>query len=228
MVTIIVVAAGRGTRFGKDVPKQFCLLEERPVLMHTIESLRRAMPDAEILLVLSADNVDMWRGMCDDAGFESPRIVLGGSTRWESVSHAVNELGHMSDDDIVMVHDGARPFPTVTLIGQLAAAFDDDDVDGAVPVVPVTDSLRRVVDGGPSSVAVDRAELRAVQTPQAFRASKLVQAYRHPYKPTFTDDASVMESAGFTNLVLTNGDPANIKITNPIDFDIAKAIISRK
>ncbi len=93
-------------------------------------------------------------------------------------------------------------------------------------MVQVTDSLRELIDGGPASRPVDRSKLRAVQTPQAFRADLLKQAYGLPYEASFTDDASVMAAAGYDRLVLTPGDPVNIKITHPLDIAIAETILN--
>lgn len=225
MVTIIVVAAGTGNRFGSPVPKQFCQIEGRPVVMRAIDSLRRACPGARMIIALSEAEVERWRYLCNLHNFESPAITIGGATRWESVRNALLSCDY-SSDDIVLVHDGARPFPTVEMIEVLIRALNDNDVQGAVPVVQVTDSLRELVDGGPESRSVDRSRLRAVQTPQAFRASLLKQAYELPYESSFTDDASVMAAAGYDRLVLTPGDPINIKITHPLDIAIAETILN--
>lgn len=226
MVTIIVVAAGSGTRFGSALPKQFCQIEGRPTVMRAIDNLRAACPDARILLVISPDQAERWTYLCNLHHFDSPAIVCGGDTRWQSVKNALAAVSDVADSDIIMVHDGARPFPTAAMLDVLVKAFDDPAVQGAVPVVPVTDSLCRLVDGGPASVAVDRSALRAAQTPQAFRAALLLQAYECPYESSFTDDASVMQAAGFDNVILTPGSPSNIKITHPLDIAIAETILA--
>lgn len=225
MVTVIVVAAGTGSRFGSIVPKQFCQIEGRPVVMRAIDSLRQAIPDARFRLVISPTEAERWRYLCNLHGFDSPEIINGGASRWESVRNALQSLGD-EPGDIIMVHDGARPFPTKAMTDVLSASFSDDNVHGAVPVIPVTDSLRQLIPGGPGSVAVDRTPLRAVQTPQAFRAPLLLQAYSLPFRETFTDDASVMEAAGFRKIMLTPGEPTNIKITNPLDIAIAETLLN--
>lgn len=230
MVTVIVVAAGTGSRFGSAIPKQFCQIDGRPTVMRAIDALRASLPDARMLLVLSEAELDRWQYLCNLHGFDTPEIVVGGATRWESVRNAIRKietsaLGNGAED-IIMVHDGARPLVSDAVVKSLLSAFDDPHVQGAIPAVAVTDSLRRLEDDGCRSVAVDRSRLRAVQTPQAFRADMLVNAYRQPYSSTFTDDASVMEAAGCTSLVLTQGDPCNIKITNPFDIAIAETILA--
>lgn len=222
-ITFITVAAGSGSRFGGPLPKQFCQIEGRPVVMRAIDSLRAALPEADHIIVVSADQTERWNYLCNLHHFDSPRVVTGGATRTESVGNAVVTLSP-GLDDIVMVHDGARPYPPLGMIRALAAAFDDNTIDGALPAVPVTDSIRDV--SGLVSEAVDRSRLRAVQTPQAFRATLLAEAYARAGAGTFTDDASVMEAAGFRNFVLVDGSAVNMKITNPADIAIAEALLA--
>ena len=213
---VVIVAAGSGSRFGGNLPKQFCLLAGRPVLMHTVDRLREALPTAELVLVVSHSMKDYWLQLCADHAFASPRLVMGGATRSDSVRNAVLSLN--GDYDVIMVHDGARPLVPSACVQAVEAAMAD-------PAVPVTDSLRRV-DGNGTSVAVDRAVYRAVQTPQAFRADKMRAAYAS-ISESFSDDASLMESLGHSNFVLTPGAPENIKITNPADLAIAETLLAR-
>jgi 2-C-methyl-D-erythritol 4-phosphate cytidylyltransferase len=215
----IIVAAGSGSRFGSTLPKQFCDLCGRAVLMHTIDAVRRATDNADITLVLSRDMRGLWQEMCEAHGFESPAVVDGGATRWQSVKNALDTLGE-NDAEIVLVHDGARPIVDAAMVQRLVAAASE--TGAAIPVVAVTDSLRRVSADNPSTgEAVDRSLYRAVQTPQAFAKRMLIDAYSQPYETTFTDDASVVERSG--NIVaLVEGTPRNIKITNHGDVEIAK------
>lgn len=222
-ITVIIVAAGSGSRFGGPLPKQFCQIEGRPAVMRAIDNLRRALPDADYVIVLSASQIEHWNYLCNLHDFDSPRVAVGGDSRSQSVRNAMPFVS-AGESDLVLVHDGARPFPSVAMVDELVAAFDDDAVEGALPVVPVTDSIRDV--SGPLSVAVDRSKFRAVQTPQAFRAALLVEAYARGVDGVFTDDASVMEAAGYSNLVLVNGSPTNLKITNPADIAIAEAVLA--
>ena len=212
----IIVAAGSGSRFGARLPKQYCLLGNRPVLMETIDRMRRYGGDgAEIVLVISADMRHLWDDICEQHKFVTPTIVYGGATRWESVRNAIATTAAQSAD-VITVHDGARPIITRQLMDRVMAV----DGDGCIPVVEVTDSLRRILPDGRSEAA-DRSVMRAVQTPQAFRGDMLRHAYTLPYSPAFTDDASVMEAAGHNALRLVDGDPCNIKITRPGDIEIA-------
>lgn len=217
----IVVAAGSGSRFGASLPKQFCLLDGRPVLMHTIENMREALPDSHIILVLNNCFVDYWVELCGEYSFESPMVVTGGETRWLSVRNAIDVIP--ASAEVITVHDGARPIIDRSMVGRLLKALEKDT--GAIPVVAVTDSLRLL--DGDSSVPVDRSLYRAVQTPQAFHADKLKEAYSLPFDPTFTDDASVMAALG-CDVALVEGDTYNIKITHPLDIEIAQLYISQR
>ncbi len=218
-ITIIVVAAGSGSRYGSSLPKQFCLLEGRPVLMHTLDALRSACPEARIIVVLSPSMTAYWRGLCSEYGFASPEICPGGDTRWHSVRNAV---GMCSANGIILVHDGARPLVDGLTVHRVIGCVRA--TGAAIPAVAVTDSLRMY--DGDGSHAVDRSRYCAVQTPQGFDAALLKDAYGRPYSSAFTDDASVVEAAGHT-ISLVDGAPSNIKITNPGDIDIAALLMRR-
>lgn len=215
----IIVAAGSGVRYGADCPKQFCKLNGRPLLMTTVGKMQAA--GGTLILVLNSEWIGPWTDMCAAYGFESPRVVAGGATRWESVRNAIETVP--ADADVITVHDGARPAVDTDTINRVVDAVVDG-ADGAIPVVAVTDSLREILPDGLSR-AVDRSGFRAVQTPQAFRGQALKAAYRLPYRPGFTDDASVMEAAGFTCLKLVDGNPGNIKVTNPGDILRLEAVM---
>lgn len=217
----IIVAAGSGSRFGAALPKQYCLMNGRPVLMYTIENMRVALPDSHIVLVLNKDFVDYWAELCEQYSFESPCVVVGGDSRWQSVKNAIDTIP--GDAEVITVHDGARPIVDRMMVERLIAALDE--APGAIPVVSVTDSLRQLNEQG--SVPVDRALYKAVQTPQAFQAEKLIEAYSLPFTPTFTDDASVMAAMGY-EVALVEGDTYNIKITNPLDIEIAQLYLRQR
>ena len=217
----IIVAAGSGSRFGAALPKQYCLMNGRPVLMHTIENMRRALPQSQIVLVLNRDFIDYWTELCVKYSFISPKVVEGGDTRWQSVKNAIDEIP--ADAQVITVHDGARPIVSPAMVERLISALDD--AVGAIPVVSVTDSLRQIVESG--STPVDRSLYKAVQTPQAFHADKLIEAYSLPFDATFTDDASVLAALGY-DVALVEGDTYNIKITNPLDIEIAQLYLRQR
>lgn len=224
METVIIVAAGTGSRFGGDMPKQFLRLGDRPVLMHTIDAFRVALPECDIVVVLSPAMRGVWDELCKEHNFVSPRITDGGATRWESVKKAVDSLADAQASTTVLIHDGARPLVPAEVIKKTVAYARN--TDGALPVVDVTDSLRRLEPDGVRSEAVDRSEYRSVQTPQTFSLWRLREAYSLPYQSDFTDDASVMAAAGFGNMVMVEGSRENLKITTPLDLKIAELILA--
>lgn len=219
-VHIIIVAAGSGSRFGSPLPKQFCELSGRPVLMHTVDAFRRALPSGKISVVLSNNMLGFWDELCLTHQFTSPAVVCGGATRHASVKNAIASISDWDDADIVLVHDGARPIVQADLINRVISRLTEGDAAGVVPAVAVSDSLRRLTAGG--TQAVPREGFYAVQTPQAFRLGTLRQAYAIPYSSTMTDDASVVEAANLGCIAIAEGSPANIKITHPGDIAIAE------
>lgn len=215
----IVVAAGSGSRFGSDLPKQFCRLGDRPVVMHAIETLR-AHGRGRVVLVISQTMQDTWYTLCAEYNFESPELTYGGATRWQSVRNAVEHFG--STADIITIHDGARPLLSGQLIRRLTDAVQSG-CKAVVPAIPVTDSLRVTSKDG-SNHAIDRSSTVAVQTPQAFDGALLRHAYLQPESASFTDDASVVESIG-GKIDIVDGETSNIKITRPLDIAVAELFI---
>lgn len=218
----IIVAGGRGTRMGMDMPKQFIPVGGVPVLMRTIARFIDYDKDLKIILVLPRDQQDYWRQLCIRHHFDSRSVIAdGGATRFHSV---LGGLGLIPDDaeGVVGIHDGVRPFVTTEVIGRCYEAARS--FGAAVPVTAVTETLRRV--DGNASVTAPRNEYRTVQTPQAFDIQLLKKAYMQPYRETFTDDASVVESIG-RQITLVDGNRENIKITTPFDITIAEALLAR-
>lgn len=222
---IIIVAAGSGTRFGAEIPKQFCLLAGIPVVVHAISRLRNAIPDAKLIIVISKEEKERWDDICKSYEIESPIVTFGGDTRWESVKNGLAAIpADAKPNSIVLIHDGARPLVDTATVKRVCGATIN--TDGAIPAIAVNDSLRKLGNDGVSSEPVDRSDFRAVQTPQGFKLWSLREAYALPYEKNFTDDASVMAAAGFENIFLVQGNHNNIKITNPRDLAIAEAILS--
>ena len=219
----IIVAGGSGTRFGAELPKQFLELGGKPILMRSIEAFANSGNcSVDVIVTLPSDQMDLWQRLCDRYGFDVPhRVVPGGETRWHSVKHALDSMGDVNEVDIIAVHDGVRPMVTADVICRTIAAARRDGA--AIPGVARNDSVRQVV--GEASHALDRSTLRAVQTPQAFDARLLLDAYSLPYQPTFTDDASVVEQLGHP-ITLVEGDPHNLKITRPMDLALAEYLLN--
>ena len=219
----IIVAGGSGSRFGSNTPKQFLPLSGKPVLMHTIDKFA-ALAGVEIIVVLPAAFVGWWHDLCAEYGFATEhRVVVGGANRFDSVKNAIATIP-VQPGDTIAVHDGVRPLASTALI---ASAFARAEEKGsAIPVVAVTDSIRRVLDGNGSSEPLSRESLRAVQTPQVFDAVALRSAYNAEYSPFYTDDASVLEHNGGV-IHMIDGEVTNIKITHPDDLTIAEMLMKR-
>ena len=220
---VIIVAGGSGTRFGAELPKQFLDLGGRPILMRTIEAFGENRDGSfDVIVTLPEGQMDLWRELCEKYGFGlTHRVVPGGETRWHSVKNALDSIGDAADVDVIAVHDGVRPLAFGDLIDRTLQAARKDGA--AIPVVMLNDSVRQV--DGETSHALDRSTLRAVQTPQAFDARLLLEAYRQPFDPTFTDDASVVERMGH-RVTLVDGDPKNLKITRPMDLVLAEYLLN--
>ncbi len=215
---IIIVAGGGGRRMGEGLPKQFRLLGSKPILIHTINRFHEALPEAQLIVVLPAHLIDFWHNL--SARFEVARhkVVTGGEERFHSVKKGLAAVGF--DVEIVGVHDAVRPLASVEMIRSTVA--EADRYGTAIPVITAVDSYR-IVEGERSSI-VDRSKLRIVQTPQVFRRALLDEAYEQPYRPTFTDDGSVVEALGLS-LRLTEGERSNLKITTIEDLIIAESLL---
>lgn len=211
----IIVAAGTGSRYGAELPKQFCQLKGRPLLMTTIDNAITAAPEAEIILVLSSAAKEVWQDLCSRYNYHSPgMIVEGGATRAESVKNALKAC--KPGEGLIAVHDGARPLITIAMVDRLLKSITPE-ITGSIPVIPVTDSLRELTDNEEDSRAVDRSRFRAVQTPQLFRSSQLIDAYNRNFSKVATDDATIVQEAGY-KIALADGDVRNIKVTYPGDL----------
>lgn len=220
-MNIIIVAGGSGVRMGSSVPKQFLPLGTKPILMHTVECFFRFNNQINIILVLPEDQIDYWHDLCAKYNFYLPHtVVVGGSTRYLSVK---NGLTKVDKGGLVGVHDGVRPLVSQDTIRR---CFSEAETYGsAVPVMPSSESVR-ILDADGRSRAVNRAAVRMVQTPQVFRSEVIKKAYLTPYSDMFTDDASVVEAAGF-DVHLTDGNPENIKITTPDDLVYAEMLLCK-
>ena len=220
----IVVAGGSGRRFGG--PKQFLPLAGQPVASWSVRAAR-SVADGVVLVVPAVragdhptdDGVPV-PGSTGEAALGATVVVAGGSTRAESVRAG---LAVVPDDaDVVVVHDAARPLARSELFAAVVAAVRSGDVDGAVPVVPVADTLKRV-DGDRVVATVARDDLVAVQTPQAFAADALRAAHRGGAEAT--DDAGLLEAAGRV-VGTVPGDPRNLKLTRPEDLVLAGTLLA--
>lgn len=207
----IIVASGSGSRMHSAIPKQFLLIDGKPILMHTIQKFFDYCKNMRIIVAISAEYINSWQSLCYEYNFGLPHLVAtGGASRFQSVK---NSLALIDTDGLVAIHDGVRPFVSMQTIDRCfthAAARSC-----AIPTVHVVDSVRQIIEN--NNVAIDRENLRLVQTPQVFDIKKLKAAYEIEYSHEFTDDATVYERAG-NKIHLTEGNIENIKITTPHDL----------
>jgi 2-C-methyl-D-erythritol 4-phosphate cytidylyltransferase len=214
----LIVAGGTGTRMKSQIPKQFLLLNGRPVLMHTLDKFYRYESGIRIILVLPRDEVTTWERLCDIHDFQiKHEIVTGGETRFHSIQ---KNLEGIPEDCLVAVHDGVRPLVSLDTIRRcfITAA----EKGNAVPCVEIPESLRMVDEQG--NRPADRNKYRLIQTPQVFNSRILKESYGQEYHPRFTDDASAVESRGYS-INLVDGNPENLKITLNKDLGIAEFLL---
>jgi len=219
MNSAIIVAAGMGTRFGGDVPKQFVDLAGKPLLAHTLEKFQRCEYVDEIVLVLPADVVSSLTRYLDAGTFTKlTAVVAGGPTRAHSVFNGLAAVD--SRCEIVAIHDAARPFVTERDIGLVLASARKSGA--ACLVRQVHDTIKRI-DGGNIVATLDRSNLRRAQTPQAFEISLLRQAFDSALlDESVTDECSLVERLGI-HISIIEGSSRNIKITTMEDLRLAEA-----
>lgn len=235
-LSAIVVAGGTGSRMGQPLPKQFALLAGEPVLVHTLRVFLYFKPSIQTLvLVMHPDYIAHWRQLAphflNDEEQARIHVVAGGDTRTESVWHGLQLVaqrhspGDKTEQSLVAIQDGVRPLLTSDM---LRLCYETAAKRGSgVAAVPVKSSLRRQTAQG--SEAVDRSLYFAVQTPQTFRLAQVLDAYRQLRQSPepFTDDASLVEAAGFA-VHLCNGSYDNLKLTTPADLELAEQILRRR
>ena len=217
----VIVAGGAGTRMGGNLPKQFMLLKDKPVLYYTLKTFSDAYPDLQIILVLPVDYTDMGQEIID-AYFDKERIRItaGGDTRFQSVK---NGLALIEEESIIFVHDGVRCLLSIDLVHH---CYEMALLTGsAIPAIPCKDSVRLTYENG--SDPVDRSKVVLVQTPQTFHSKILLPAFQIDYKDKFTDEATVVEAFGL-KVTLVEGEETNIKITKPIDLLVAEKILEER
>lgn len=216
MNTAIIVAAGSGTRFGSDIPKQFVEIGGRQLLSRTLEKFEACDDIGEIVLVLSEDQIPNFRSEIS----KLRTVVAGGASRAESVRFGLNAVS--SDTQIVAVHDGARPLVTVEEIAQ--TVMKAVETGAACLVAEVSDTIKHV-EGGEIVRTVDRTKLRRALTPQAFRVDILRRAFdEFGADGSATDECYLVEKLGIP-ISCVEGSSLNIKVTRPEDILLAEALL---
>ena len=216
----IIAAAGNGTRMKSETAKQFILIDETPVLAITLTAFEKASEIDEIIIVTRETDIDAVKNLAEKFNISKlSSVICGGETRQESISNALEAV----KGDIVLIHDGARPFVTQKQINEVAASLYINDA--AALGIPVTDTIKSV-DGDIITGTIDRSTLVSIQTPQGFKTEIIKKA--HSVAKTnglsATDDCALCEHMGIKVKVVT-GSPANIKLTTPDDLMFADGIL---
>lgn len=218
----IIVAGGKGNRMNLAVAKQFLELDGKPILMYTLEAFSQCVLNPEIILVLNIHQHLFWEELCIQHNFKIPhQVIKGGQERFDSVR---NGLKIIKGKAIVAIHDAVRPLITPEIILQSYQMAEEKG--NAITAIQPVDSVR-IKHDGQDSEALNRDELYLIQTPQTFQMEQLKKAYLQPYRNEFTDDASVVERAGFS-INLIPGERSNIKITYPQDLEMASFLLKKK
>lgn len=228
----IVPAAGLGRRFDASRRKTFVVLNEVPLLIHTLRRLHTEEAVTEIIPVLSEQDIESGTGMIRNYQFSKVKSVIkGGQERQDSINNALtflqDERSESLEDSLILIHDGVRPVIPDGTIEALVRSVED--ADGAVPGITPKDTLKKVGNEGVVISTINRNEIRAIQTPQLFPFSVIKKAYELACRDNFyaTDDAALVERIGGTVKVI-EGSPSNIKITTPDDLEMVGYILRNR
>ncbi len=215
----VIVAGGSGQRMGTIIPKQFLLLQGKPLLWYSLQTFLQAFEDLHIILVLPQNNQAEGSELAKElAAVNRISVTIGGATRFHSVQ---NGLALVHSPSVVFVHDGVRCLVTKELLHRCYAQVLEKG--SAIPAVAATDSIR-IIQGETHSVA-DRNQVRIIQTPQTVLSELLLPAFNREYNERFTDEATVVEASG-KKVFLIEGEYTNIKITRPADLLLAESILA--
>jgi len=215
----VIVAGGTGQRMGASIPKQFLLLNGKPLLYYTIQRFLETWADLEIILVLPEEHIGTGDEIIADIKATSRvTITAGGDSRFQSVK---NGLALIKEPAVIFVHDGVRCLVSSDLIKRCYQQTLDKG--SAVPAIAATDSIRIVNDN--HHEVIDRNRVRIIQTPQTFLSEILIPAFDKPYEERFTDEATVVEASA-KEVYLIEGEYTNIKITRPADLLIAQQVMA--
>ncbi|HEY5463321.1 MAG TPA: 2-C-methyl-D-erythritol 4-phosphate cytidylyltransferase [Hanamia sp.] len=218
----IIVAGGNGSRMNNNIPKQFLLLKNKPVLYYSIKTFFDSFDDIEIILVLPAEHIAKGKEIIDGYFDASKfKIISGGRTRFHSVKNGLSMVAN--EEAIIFVHDGVRCLFTKSLVKRCYEFALESGT--AIPAVSCRDSVRMITNNG--NKILDRNKIKLVQTPQTFHSKILLPAYSIDYKEAFTDEATVVEAFGI-KVNLIEGEINNIKITTIPDLIFAEYILNAK
>jgi len=226
MVTVIIPAAGVGARMGKQTPKPYLLVGGKPILAHTLEVFEGIKEIREVVLAVHPKDLDYCQErVISEYGFKKVlRLVPGGKERQDTVYHALKSIQGEDGLEVVLVHDGVRPFITPD---QVRRVIQGARLHGAaILAVPSQDTLKRVDSQGRVIQTLERGDIWQTQTPQAFQAPLLWRAFVEAYSQGVygTDEASLVEALQ-APVVVVPGSPLNLKITTPDDLQLAEALL---
>ena len=209
--SIILMAAGTGERMNSDIPKQFIEINGLPIIIHTYKVFQ-AIKGLKIYIVLPNKGFDKWNKYISEYIDKDTEIIKGGSQRNISVRNGVNAI--ISDEGLVGIHDGVRPFLSIDLISKL---FDEAEKEGnAIPFTNSVNSMRKI--DGKKNFSVDRSQYVQIQTPQVFKTKLIKDSLNNIKEDNYTDEASLIEEIGL-KINLVKGEIENIKITTNSDLN---------
>jgi len=222
-VSAIIVAAGKGTRMGSEMPKQYMTIAGKTILDTTLYKFEKSNEIDEIILVVNKEDLDYVNSEIAISYDKITHVIPGGKTRTESVFEGIKAV--RNDCGILLIHDGVRPFVSYNLIStRIENAFL---YKACIPVIDIVDTIKEVSKGGFVQKTLDRTQLKSVQTPQSFDFDTIRECYFNAVMEdeTFTDDASIVEYYGY-KVKTIEGLPRNIKITTSLDLRVAEILAS--
>ena len=217
--SIIITAGGLGKRMGSELPKQFLLLNDKPILIHTLERFFAFDQNAQIIITLPKEWQEYWKELLKEHQITIPHdLIDGGQERFHSIENALK----FCTGEQIAIHDGVRPLVKLETISRCFEGLKH--AKAVVPVLDLKDSLRK--GSHAHSEHVDRKNYYLVHTPQCFDAQTLLKAYAEGFQAHFTDDASVVEALGICPLLVPSNEE-NIKITSPLDLVISSVFLQQ-
>ena len=232
MIFAAIVAGGSGTRMGAGIPKQFLDLCGKPIIIRTVEAFLANKRIDLIYVGIHADWIEYMEEKCREFSLPSDRIKLvkGGADRNSTVFKIIDRIKEermISEEDIILTHDGVRPFVSQRIIDDNINAMNE--TDGVTTAIASTDTLLYSENGGRIDSVPDRSKLFRAQTPQTFRLKKLCEAYDaidDERKNLLTDTASVFTFAGLP-VGIIKGEESNLKLTTPFDMTVGEAFVQK-
>jgi 2-C-methyl-D-erythritol 4-phosphate cytidylyltransferase/2-C-methyl-D-erythritol 2,4-cyclodiphosphate synthase len=220
---LLIAAAGSGSRTGLDIPKQYQTLEDKTILEHTIEAFLPIISQENIRVIINAQHLELYESATKD--FDLPPPIIGSDNRKDSIYNGLKSFSNALNEEIILIHDAARPFVKQEDILRLITAMKHNKA--ATLASPITDTIRKAKNNQLDKT-INRQDLWAIQTPQAFKYNELLKAHKNadPNK-TYTDDTSIISDQS-VQVAIISTDNQNFKITTAEDLNLAKIIVKHK